>query len=425
MKLLFLYHPKNYLVHPDAQVGLGLLLIATIAKKCGHEVTIENLQSGSLSAVVNTIDKSSTDFILLSGTLADIKCINAILTHYPDRHFIIGGPIAASYSQLVPFSGYAISGPGEQVPSLLRSFKDELAYNTGSQLIEFKWDSLSLENYPFPDRKLLPQGKRGGNIWGSKTTAIPEVETTTLLTSRGCKSSCAFCSSGSCDFTHYYDMSEVEKEVVECVKIGIRSFRVSDDNLISDKSRLYHFCSIMQKYECQWRASIMTHPNELEMYQIMKEAGCLEVSFGVESADPYILHVLKKPATVNNNTNAIINSMKAGLSTRALMMTATPGQTPISMKLNREWLSQFKGYPLLVPTTIFLPFPGTEIYNSPSKFGIQIHESSDQNIYMFRGDGSIPESHISILGGLTRDELTQEALTMKNWLEENNFANLG
>ena len=45
--LVFLYHPHTYDIDPGAQVGLGLLLLATYAKKLGANVECTNPKMSS------------------------------------------------------------------------------------------------------------------------------------------------------------------------------------------------------------------------------------------------------------------------------------------------------------------------------------------------------------------------------------------
>ena len=49
--LVFLYHPHTYDVDPGAQVGLGLLLLATYAKKLGANVRVINAQTAPIEYV--------------------------------------------------------------------------------------------------------------------------------------------------------------------------------------------------------------------------------------------------------------------------------------------------------------------------------------------------------------------------------------
>ena len=72
--LVFLYHPHIYDIDPGAQVGLGLLLLATYAKKLGANVRVINAQTAPMSNV--PIPKCRV--LLMYGCLVDKPIIEKI-----------------------------------------------------------------------------------------------------------------------------------------------------------------------------------------------------------------------------------------------------------------------------------------------------------------------------------------------------------
>ena len=66
---VFLYHPHLYDIAPDAQLGLGLLLLATYAKELGASVRVINAQSSSVDQAINMVPKCN--YLMMYGCLID------------------------------------------------------------------------------------------------------------------------------------------------------------------------------------------------------------------------------------------------------------------------------------------------------------------------------------------------------------------
>ena len=402
-KIYFLYLPKPYLVNPNAQLGLGLLCIATYAKELGADIQILNAQ-GKPSSWKPQIPKNST--VCISACLVDYPILNGILTHLKDCYTVVGGPISKSKE--------AIQRASEIVDGLGEPWVEQFLLGTAL--------NKTLEDYPIPDRSLLGDFT-GGNIF-HPNAGEQSNRSTTLLTSRGCIYECAFCSSGNCKDVYEYSLERVEKELQQIHSLGIKYLRVSDDNILLDQDRLFKLCDLLKRYGFTWRASIRTHPNDAYIYQYMKKSGCIELSFGIESADPDVLRIMTKGSTIDNNQAALENALSAGINnSRILLMMGTPGETRKTLELNKRFVECFPKSS--VSMCAFYPFPGTKIYENPEKYGCRIDNESNPNICLHRADGTIAESHISIIDGLSREELNEQLNAMKTFLEERGQLNHG
>ena len=405
---VFLYHPHPYEVDPSAQLGLGLLLLATFAKKLGASVKVINAQSASIFDAVNSIPFCG--HLIMYGCLIDAPILREIATMaVVAKHIFIGGPITITEPTPVGREKY-IKGYGED---FIRFLADPKEHYISTAKLNF-----NINYYPFPDRSLI-EGEFGGKIF-----KLSESQTsTTLLTSRGCRYACAFCSSGSDKFCEEYSMDRVEKELEHCLSLGIRDIRISDDNMINDRERLSHLCNLFKEAGIRWRGSIRTHPNDPKLYEMMAESGCEELSFGIESGESKILKLLNKNANVTQNSIAVRNAKKAGIYTRALMMMGTPGETKETLHINKYWVESAK--PDVVSLKMFIPYPGTDIYHNPDKYKCKVHlPLRESNNSAYRPDNTTPEAGIDS-EELYRVELTRQFLEMRDWLEMKGLANRG
>ena len=407
---VFLYHPHPYEVDPSAQLGLGLLLLATYAEKLGASVRVINAQSASIKEAILAIPKCVN--LMMYGCLIDTPILGAICGQVSPLiapNIFIGGPITISKPTPVGKAIY-IDGYGEDLMAVLVD-KRTIFCNTSK--LEH-----NINYYPFPDRSLI-EGPFGGKIFKGSDSKV----STTLLTSRGCKYACAFCTSGTDKFCEEYDLDRVEKELEHCLSLGIRDIRISDDNMLHNRERLAYLCAIFKGAKIRWRGSIRTHPNDPELYEMMADSGCEELSFGVESGESKILKLLNKNATVTQNGIAIRNARKAGIYTRALMMMGTPGETSKTLGMNQWWVELAK--PDMVSLKMFIPYPGTDIYHNPNKYKCKIHlPLMETNNSAYRPNHSLPQASIDS-EELYSVELSRQFLEMRSWLEIKGLANRG
>jgi hypothetical protein len=104
----------------------------------------------------------------------------------------------------------------------------------------------------------------------------------------------------------------------------------------------------------------------------MKAAGCTAVSFGIESANPAILKMIKKGITVHQIENAIRMCRRVGISPYASFILGLPGETPQTIKETKAFAAKLQQEGLAYGFHILAPFPGTEVRAQSDRFGIRI-----------------------------------------------------
>jgi len=97
-----------------------------------------------------------------------------------------------------------------------------------------------------------------------------------------------------------------------------------------------------------------------ETLKKMKEAGCISVKFGVESADKRILKNIRKAFTPEDARRMVRDCKKLGIYTHATYMFGLPGETETSIEKTVEFFVKLK-----TDTAQFsaaTPYPGTDFY---------------------------------------------------------------
>jgi len=411
VKFWAIYHPKPYLVEPAAQYGLGLLSLATLARELGYEVRVVDAQAGG--PVVAGAGVVAFSGCLIDGPIIAAAAAKLRATYGRAAFLVAGGPVSRSPELLGDTIDLIVQGPGETVLAALST-----ANRPRGRIVVPERQPFN--RWPPPDRSMLRQP--GGRIFHPRTgLAGPSA---TLLTSRGCRYRCAFCQSGSCNAFHEYPLDRIDAELRQIVGLGIRHVRVADDNVLRRPDRARAVFDLLGRYGVRWRGSLRCRPNDPSLYRAMADSGCVELNFGVESADPDVLRAIRKGQTVEDGERAVDNAAEAGIpSVRALMMMGTPGETRRTLGLNQAWCRRHPH--VIVCLTSFYPFPGTAIADDPTAFGVRLEPSPDPNFYAFRPDDGEPSAHVSIVGGLSRAELTANLRTFRRFLIDRQQHNPG
>jgi len=427
-KIALIYLPHPYLKQPDAQAPLGLMYLASVLESFDDiDVDIKNYSSFQNEEAIADLPKAD----LYGITVTSLELLQAnrfaamIKGKYPDAKVGIGGPGAYS-DEFVDYGVIDFACKGEGEKEILDIIAD---YQRGTlKQVYLSSPMEDLDSIPFPSRHLL-NGKQGGNIFAYDKN-YREGGSTIISTSRGCPYRCSFCSSpfftGLNKGVRYRSARNVYDEIKQVIDTyGIRQFRFSDDMFTSRPRRVYEICELLSELDIVWRISTRVNPFDKHMAQTMFDAGCKEVSFGVESFDDDVLRMLNKKTTAEDNANALEIAREVGMTTRVLFMIRTPGQTKHTVATNIKWLGRVP-YDIIACTS-FVPIPGSDIWINPDGYDIEIlnRNLDDYNFYFFGKDGENDLKDIIKIKSRPLDEFNAESQEFRDYLKETKKLNKG
>jgi len=198
-----------------------------------------------------------------------------------------------------------------------------------------------------------------------------------LTTSRGCPWECIFCSSRSISGSAYRTLS-VERVLKDLTllteKYSIRSFVFDDDNFIVNKARAHQICDEIikrgfqkrLKWHCQGRGDLADEP----LLRKMKQAGCVSLSFGIETASQRLLDLINKREKVEDNILAVRLCQKVGIQSRGSFILGLPTETK---EESRQTIRLAKKLPLTYAKfSLATPYPGTRLYDMAVAEGLAV-----------------------------------------------------
>jgi anaerobic magnesium-protoporphyrin IX monomethyl ester cyclase len=224
-----------------------------------------------------------------------------------------------------------------------------------------------------------------------------------IVSSRGCKYSCAFCD------VHKTFGREVRyrsvKNIIEEIAYLKERFKVKDiifydDTLTIDRERVIGLCRaiIDNNLSISWGCYSRVDALDEELVLSMKSAGCRMISFGVESGSQEMLKLMKKGIKLESALSAVALCNRCGIQTAASFVIGFPGETKETISETRSFVKKLD--PLFATFFRFIPYPGTVFYQEYLK-----QENMDcMKIEDFQELG---RSRILKVPGITEDEVNK------------------
>jgi anaerobic magnesium-protoporphyrin IX monomethyl ester cyclase len=258
-----------------------------------------------------------------------------------------------------------------------------------------------LDNIPLPAYHLF-KIERYTNLQPLTDGLDPHARAYTIVTSRGCPYKCIYCSKPiTGDTWRGRSVENVVKEWRMLIKdFHATEIGVTDDIWNLDLKRAKELCRALIAEGLNTVPWVTIHGmkvnhTDLELFQLMKAAGCKRVGFGVESGDEYILkRVVKKSQTFDMVRAAFKNARKAGLQTMGFFIFGMPEETEATMEKTIRLALELD--PDLANFMIAAPYPGTELWKLVEKEGILFSHTWDD--YAIHSD----KAHFAI-GNLTAE----------------------
>jgi anaerobic magnesium-protoporphyrin IX monomethyl ester cyclase len=145
-----------------------------------------------------------------------------------------------------------------------------------------------------------------------------------------------------------------------------------DDLFLASRQRVTELCNLLldSGLRMTWTCTARVDTVKPDVLKLMKQAGCWEISFGLETGSDDLLQKMDKAARVEKSEQAVGWTAEAGIRTKGLFMLGYPGETT-------ETISATKDFVRRIPMTImnltkFTPYPGSPIYRD--LYGTNIRE---------------------------------------------------
>ena len=398
-------------------VPTGLLSIATVLRDDGHEVRVFDAYFPDEELLLR-LNAFSPEMIGVSFMTTEYPRARAILrqckTSFPNAVICAGGYHVSAIPERslreLPIDFCVLSEGERTMQELCR--QDLVALKSRAPLRDIQGIAFldgngvfvasqprpfieNLDQLPTIDRELLDGGMGWyltlpGNVRGHLIERC-----STILTSRGCPGNCLFCSSRAM-WTNCLRQRSPENVLDEIEllqrKYGVRGLFFLDDTFTANKQWVLRFCAEWKRRGIQmiWGCSARVNTVNEEILGPMKEIGCVQLDFGVESGNDQILKRLHK----GQNREMILRTFelvhKFGLNSLACFIIGNPGESEKEILETLDVAKKIR--PNFAIFSILTPLPGSPLYKMAIENGwITGKEDFDMN-------WSIRHSEMPVMG---------------------------
>lgn len=335
-----------------------------------------------------------------SSFLEGIKLARAIKEADRSIRIVFGGVHTSSLREkcmeLFPVIDYGVVGEGEEaiyqliirdgenleeVPGLLWRESDGLR-GSSIKFSGLQRKMVELDSLPFPAFERLEGFPSGYKL---PIFSYPKTPAVNIVTSRGCPYSCSYCDRSVFRKGFRYNSPHYMYELIAYLKKrwGIKHVTFYDDIFTANRNRVETFCRLMIEkplgitFYCAGRA------NEIDraLLELLKNAGCWQISFGVESGDPEIVKAHRSQTDLENIKEKVNLIKKMGMRVKGLFIIGLPGETEETIKRTIEYATKC-GFDE-INLSKFTPFPGAPIYKNIEEFGTFEENWSKMNLLNF------------------------------------------
>jgi anaerobic magnesium-protoporphyrin IX monomethyl ester cyclase len=388
-KRIVLVHPRGFNWFPgkrditdiaNRMVPQGILSIAAYLLHKGHDVFVYDcLGPGApvdMNQQVQAILEFQPQMVGFSTTTSSFPdaadMAQKIKDHDPNMVIVCGGVhVSALREKLLtsyPSFDYFVAGEGEVtmselaagvdpavIPGLIRRQNGKAIANEPRKHIA------NLDDLPFPAYDKLEGFPRDYHLPLFSYIQTPGA---TMITSRGCMYQCSYCDRSVFKKGFRYNSAAYIYEHMKHLrdKFGVRHVNIYDDLFTANRKRIVELCRKLtrQPLGMNFNCAVRVGYTDDDLLKMLKEAGCLMVSLGIESADQDLLARHKSGVSLDEVRDTVRRIQAAGLRAKGLFMMGLPGETEASIRSTSDFIISLGLDDMNMAK--FTPFPGAPLW---------------------------------------------------------------
>lgn len=387
MKVL-LINPRCRENAPPAVFPIGMGLIAAKMAAANHDVEVYDADGYRHpdSEIEDKIRKTDFDALAVGGMITIYQNIRKICAfskkYHPKKKVIVGGSLATTIPEVVLRNIAAdilVIGEGERtVVELLAALQAGqnlssvagLYYRDGDRICKTAprdpihdlseigfpaWDRFAIENYAKS---------------GFHTAESFRLKSMNISTVRGCPFPCTYC--------YRIFGRTVRKRPVKLIvdeieilknRYDIGYFGLLDDLFTIKKAHVKDFCDELhrRRLKIKWSTSARCNTVDREMLEMMRDAGCVYLGYGIESGSQRILDYYQRKNTVEQAFEALRLTKEVGIRPHGSLMIGAPIETEEDIMMSAEFARKAG---IFLQMGFVTPFPGTPLYDYARSKGL-------------------------------------------------------
>ncbi len=392
---------KDITATANRMAPLGLLSIAAYLKEKGHRVFVLDCLGPKALKGIDANIKTILDFrpdtvgfsATTSGFLDGYNMAAKIKETQPGIKTVFGGvhisSIGAVLLERFKKIDFLCMGEGEVTLAELAAGKepdtiDGLIWKDNGRTVTNpqRAHMPDLDELPFPAYEELKGFPKGYNLPLFSYILSPGG---TMITSRGCPYQCSYCDRSVFKRGYRYNSAEYIYEHMKYLhtRFGVRHINIYDDLFTTNRSRITKLCDLLisKPLGMQFNCAVRVGQSDDELLKMLKKAGFLQLSLGIETGDADLMRVHKPGVHLDEVRDTVKRIHAMGLRAKGLFIMGLPGDTAetirktsdFSLSLGLDDMNMSK----------FTPFPGAPVWPTVFETGTFDHDWRKMNCLNF------------------------------------------
>ena len=346
-----------------------------------RKITIEDIAQAIKAKQAKVFGISSKTVAIERG----LDVARLVREYHPDAKIVFGGLHPTLHGEHLirtnpSLIDYIIQGEGEEATlELLESIEGKRSITNVKNLIYLDHNGNLIQN----EKRLITDVDVDSLAYPAYELICQEASPIVprVLSARGCPHGCAFCS-----ITHYYERKfqlRCPKSVVDEIQYMVDNFSIDfyclgDLTFSLNRQYTHEICNQIIERNLShikwWCQTTVGRLNEEDL-SLMKQAGCIQVAFGVEADDQFILDSVSKPMDSGKTEEQCKLVKKTGLTVQTYWLLGFGDDTKETIERRIKKIKHFieSGLTDSIHISVPVPFPGTPIWKEPEKYGYKIN----------------------------------------------------
>ena len=389
MKKVLLVNPHGTKQDGFSNPPLGLLYIAGMLLRHGVDVQVVDGCLEGLEGILRALREYRPHWVgitcLTPGRKKAIEVARLAKEMDAEIKVVLGGAHPTiMYRQMLehyPCIDYLVLGEGEYsclelVQGVDPSKVNGIAYRHAGEIVKTlpRNNEQNLDLIPLPAWHLLDvrrYGARGEGVFrGIDLAREPRIS---VVFSRGCTGHCDFCSTWWIWKGWRHRSAENMADELQYLyqEHGLRHFCFADDAMTIDRQATIELCDEIVKRQLEIAFHITTRTDCVDagMLRKLKEAGCYQIAFGIETGSAALLDQMGKENDAATAAKAIGLCKQVGIRVTALLIIGNVGENEESLRETHRFLKRTQPDEIGTVGGLWI-LPGTKLYQQSRQKGL-------------------------------------------------------
>ncbi len=373
---------------------IGLSYLSAHIRRDGHQVVPLNMNNHGPSERYAELDRllreEAIDVVGVGGltiAFAEIEKIVAFVRARTPAPVVLGGGITSCESELVMRAvrpEFMVVGEGEVIFSELLAAigagqgADQVAgvwgWREGAPVYSGEGKTVeALDELAHPDLDLFGMESyldiQSEQRFSYHETLLSGARHIPITASRSCPFRCTFCYHAGMGAYKRHSIENVVGHIEACLaRFGVRYFMIYDELFSANKKRIAEFCERVKPLGITWYCQLRVDQLDQALLRLMKDAGCIHISYGFESGSNLVLDSMQKKISAGQIADAVAMTREARIGIQANFLFGDPAENEETLAESLRFQDEHHLY--FVDWSAVIPYPGTQVYAHAEKTGL-------------------------------------------------------